>query len=67
MKQFTKTLKGEEVKFIFSKQLAEFLCGKGHELLGTVPNMKDRRKKVFLFDATERLEEDMSEYIANKK
>lgn len=56
-----------KTKLIFSLKLAEFLVAQGHQVHAVVPNLKDKRKKVWVFDDTPQLNQHMTEYISSKK
>ena len=51
---------------VYTQRLMAFLVWKRHPLIGLETNRRDERFKVFLFEETESLKEDMTFYSQNK-
>lgn len=52
----------EKVYYIKTLSMLKYLTGLGHKCIDIVPNYKNPRYNVFIFEDTEELRESMSNY-----
>ena len=54
-------------KVIFNRKIANYLISKGHRLKYIDVSHKDQHQLIFIFDETEKLEKDMTQYFNDRK
>lgn len=55
------------IKLIYRQRLAGYLMTKGFPLMGMIPSEKSKGFNVFLFKASDKLQEEINKYTGEHK